>query len=218
LSRSLASSPNHDVAEVNRKVPYTAGHDPRRHDDAARERIVATAYELFCHHGVRAIGIDRIVAEAPVAKMTLYKHFRSKGDLVLAVIERREELWTHEWLQKELDRRGGSPRERLLAIFDLFDDWFGGDDYEGCFFINTLVESHRTDGIGGACIDKLANVRSFVGTLTEEAGVREPEVVAAEWFILMCGSIIAAFQRDLPAAKHAREVASALLDREERTG
>jgi AcrR family transcriptional regulator len=200
-------------------MPYTAGSDPRRHDAAVRERIIATAYELFTHHGVRAIGIDRIVAEAPVAKMSLYKHFRSKSDLILAVIDRREELWTREWLEQEVERRGGSPRERLLAIFDLFEDWFGSDDYEGCFFINTLVESHRpADGIGSASIDKLANIRSFLGALAEEAGAGEPEALAAQWFILMCGSIIAAFQRDLPAAKHAREVASALLDREERTG
>src|SRR6187402_3319099 len=101
-----------------------------------RERILDTAYELFSRHGTRAVGVDRIIEEAGTAKMTLYRNFASKDDLIMAFLERREELWTRGWLQAEVQRRATEPRERLLAIFDVFGDWFALPDFEGCSFIN----------------------------------------------------------------------------------
>ena len=73
---------------------------------SARERILDTAYELFSRHGTRAVGVDRIIAECGIAKMTLYRNFPSKDDLILAFLERRDELWTRAWLQAEAQRRG----------------------------------------------------------------------------------------------------------------
>ena len=72
----------------------------------ARDRIVDTAYDLFSRHGIRAVGVDRIVAESGVAKMSLYRHFPSKDDLVLAFLQERERRWTNEWLRAEV----GAPR------------------------------------------------------------------------------------------------------------
>src|SRR6266849_5549272 len=89
----------------------------------ARERVLQTAYDLFCRHGVQAIGVDRIVAEASVAKVTLYKHFRSKQELIVAALDLREELWTRAWLERETERRADTPTMRLLAVFDLLDEW-----------------------------------------------------------------------------------------------
>src|SRR3979411_2440855 len=82
----------------------------------ARERILAAAYDLFAHRGVQAVGIDAIVERSGVARQTLYRHFSSKQDLVLAFLERREELWTKDWLQAEIQRRTTDPAERLLAV------------------------------------------------------------------------------------------------------
>ena len=83
----------------------------------ARERILATAYELFTRHGLVAVGVDRIVAEAGVAKTTLYRHFGSKDGLAVAVLLRHEELWTRKWLEPEAARLarapGGSPARDL---------------------------------------------------------------------------------------------------------
>src|SRR5437899_12234891 len=98
----------------------------------ARERIDRRAYELFSRHGIRAVGIDTVVALAGVAKMTLYRHYSSKEDLALAFLRRREELWTRSWLQRQAQRRGQTPGEQLLAIFDVFDRWFRRSDFEGC--------------------------------------------------------------------------------------
>src|SRR5260221_4386148 len=89
----------------------------------ARERILEAAYELFSRQGIRAVGIDAIVEQSGVARMTLYRHFASKDALVLAFLERREQRWTKDWLQRAVERRASDPRERLLAIFDVFDAW-----------------------------------------------------------------------------------------------
>src|SRR3954452_2395560 len=109
--------------------------------DGARERILSAAYDLFSRRGVRAVGIDAIIAQSGVARMTLYRHFASKEQLVLAYLERREELWTRRWLQAEVEQRASDPAERLLAIFDVFDAWFRREDFEGCAFINIMLES-----------------------------------------------------------------------------
>src|ERR687895_1242404 len=111
-----------------------------RRPGAPRERVLDTAYELFSRRGIRAVGIDEVVVRAGVAKATLYRHFPSKDDLVLAFLERREERWTRDWVEAEARRRGETPEEQLLAIFDAFDEWFRRDDFEGCSFVNVLLE------------------------------------------------------------------------------
>src|SRR3954453_14412211 len=102
---------------------------------SARERIFETAYELFSRHGTRAVGVDRIIAECGIAKMTLYRNFPSKDDLILAFLDRREQLWTGPGPQARGGRRGAPPAQRLLAIFDTFEGWFAREDFEGCSFI-----------------------------------------------------------------------------------
>jgi AcrR family transcriptional regulator len=164
---------------------------------------------------VRGVGIDRIVDEADVAKRTLYRQFPSKEELVLAVLERREALWTRGWLERELEERGGPPEERLLAIFDLLDEWFRRDDYESCLFIKTLLQSEDPESpIAAACARALANIRALARKLAEEAGIDDPDRFALQWQILMSGSIIAADQGDLDAAQRARDSAQLLLERE----
>src|SRR5436189_4177399 len=108
----------------------------------ARERILRTAYELFRRHSTNTVGVDRIVAEAGVAKTTLYRHFRSKENLIVAVLARHDELWTRDWLGPEVARRADSPAGQLLAVFDAFADWFRQPSYPGCFFTNSMLEIH----------------------------------------------------------------------------
>lgn len=107
----------------------------------ARERVLAVAYDLFSRRGIRAVGVDNIIGQAGVAKMTLYRHFPSKNDLILAFLQRREELWTHRWVEDEVKRRASAPSERLLTIFDVFHEWFQRSDFEGCSFINVSDSS-----------------------------------------------------------------------------
>ena len=181
----------------------------------ARDRIVDTAYDLFSHHGVRAVGVDRIVAESGVAKMSLYRHFPSKDALVLTFLQERERRWTNEWLRAEATRRGDTAAERMLAIFDVFGEWFANDDFEGCSFINVLLEfDEREHAVRQATAKHLRTIRAFLRELAAEAGAVDPEAVAHQWHILMKGSIVAAAEGDREAARRAKEIGGLLLAHE----
>ena len=180
--------------------------------ESGRERVVRAAYELFSRQGTRAVGVDAVIGEAGVAKMTLYRNFASKDDLILAFLERREVHWTYGWVRAESQRRGKSPAQRLLAIFEIFGEWFALPDFEGCSFITTLLEvTNRDSPVRQASIRHLANIRSYLCELATEAGVAEPDSFARQWHILMKGSIVAAAEGDTQAAARARELGILLL-------
>lgn len=181
---------------------------------SGRERVEHAAYELFSRRGVRGVGVDTVISEANVAKMTLYRNFGSKDDLVLAFLRRREELWTRGWLCAEARRRGGTPARQLLAIFEMFDEWFRAPDFEGCVFLTTMLEHPDRDSpVRQASIAHLAEIRLFLHQLATEAGAADPEGFARQWQLLMEGAIVAAVQGDHGAARSAGELAELLLHR-----
>jgi AcrR family transcriptional regulator len=177
-----------------------------------RERLVTAAYELFARNGVQAVGVDAIIERSGVARQTLYRHFGSKQELVLAFLERREEVWTYGWLAAEVQRRERDPRRRLLVIFDVFDEWFRRPDFEGCSFINVMLEHPATDHtLHVAAAGYLARIRAFLEELAGDAGIADPASFAREWHILMKGSIVAAGEGDLDAARRAKRIGRGLL-------
>jgi AcrR family transcriptional regulator len=154
-----------------------------------------------------------VIERAAVAKATLYRHFQSKDDLVLAFLRQREVQWTHGWVEAEARKRGATAEEQLLAIFDLFDEWFHGDDFEGCSFVKTLLEFGNLDHpVGRASADYLENIRSVIGNLALEAGLRDPDAFTLSWHILMKGSIVQAAEGDRDAAKRAQALGSLLIE------
>lgn len=177
-----------------------------------RERIDRAAYALFSRHGTKGVGIDAVLERAGVAKATLYRHYRTKDELILGFLRRRERVWTREWLAQELERRGRTPKQRLLAMFDVFDSWFRKPDFEGCSFVNVMLE-HSTPGhpVRQAAVQQLAAFRGLIGALASEAGVRDAEGFARQWQILLKGSVVSAFEGDQDAAPRAKEVAAMLL-------
>ncbi len=180
---------------------------------SARDRILEAAYKLFSSRGIRAVGTEEVLATAGVSKSTLYRHFRSKDDLVLAFLQQREHRWTREFVEAEARRRGSTPREQLLAIFDVFDEWFHRDDFEGCSFINVLLETGDLETpVGKASAAHLEYIRTVVAKLAEEAGVSDAESFAHSWHILMKGSIVAAGEGDSRAASRAKAMGESLLD------
>ena len=181
---------------------------------SGHDRVLEAAYDLFSERGIRPVGIDTIIAEAGVAKMTLYRNFGSKEELALAYMRLREERWTKGWLIDEVMRRESTPPARLLAIFEVFGEWFARDDFEGCAFINILLEfTDPEDPIRQASVQHLANIRTFVRAQAEEAGVAEPDTFARQWHILMKGSIVAAGEGDRESWRRARDIGSLLLER-----
>jgi AcrR family transcriptional regulator len=178
----------------------------------ARTRILDAAYDLFSRRGIRAVGIDAIITQSGVARRSLYRHFASKEDLVLAFLERREEQWTRGWLMVEVERRATEPEDRLLAAFDVLDEWFRRGDYEGCPFIQVMLETcDRDDPVYRASTSCLAEIRLFVESLAGEAGIPEPEELARNWQTLMKGAIVDAYEGDRDAALRAKSVARLLL-------
>jgi len=189
-----------------RSLPAAPGRPP------VRDRILETAYELFAQRGVRDVGINEVVARAGVTKATLYRHYPSKDDLVLAFLELREQRWTLGWVQAEASRRASTPEGRLLAIFELFDGWFHRDDFEACAFVNALLEMGAAHPAGRASIGHLENIRAVVRQLAQDAGLREPDSFSRSWHILMKGSIVSAAEGDPEAAKRAQTMARHLID------
>jgi AcrR family transcriptional regulator len=182
--------------------------------ESGRERVMRAAYDLFSRQGTRTVGVDAVISEAGVAKMTLYRNFASKDDLILAFLERRETLWTVGWVRAESQRRGDTPVQRLLAIFEIFGEWFARPDFEGCSFITTLLEvTNRDSAVRQASVLHLANIRGYLCELAAEAGVADPDAFARQWHILMKGSIIAGAEGDTQAAARARELGILLLNK-----
>ncbi|MEZ6047609.1 MAG: TetR/AcrR family transcriptional regulator [Planctomycetaceae bacterium] len=107
---------------------------------SARTRIIETAERLFYAEGVRAVGIDRIIAEANVAKMTLYNHFASKDELILAVLKYREEEFD-AFLDKTMTTYQSKGETRLEALFSALREWFESENFRGCSFINAAGNS-----------------------------------------------------------------------------
>jgi AcrR family transcriptional regulator len=147
----------------------TASMETQRRSNA-RERILNAAYQLFSQRGIRAVGVDELIAAPGVANATFYRHFSSKDNLVLAFLERREELWTLGTIVSRALARAESPKAQLLAIFDIFDEWFQRPDFEGDPFITVLLEMGPSHPLGRAALERLETVREMVRGMASAAG------------------------------------------------
>ncbi len=176
-----------------------------------RDQLIDTALDLFNRNGYHATGIDRILAEAGVAKMTLYKHFGSKDALIQAALERRDERW-RAWFRDAVARRAESPRGRLLAVFDALEEWFSGPDFHGCMFIRAAGEYAKLDDpihAGAAAHQRL--VLAELRDLAAAAGARRPARLAREMMLLALGAMIATQVNGPIGAGQAAKKAAAIL-------
>src|ERR1700739_2499430 len=150
---------------------------------SARERILDAAYDLFSRRGIRAVGVNEVIEHAGVATATLYRHFPSKEKLVLAFLDLREQRWTKDLIEAGAIPRGSHPQERMLAIFDVLDEWFHRDDFEAGSFIKVLLELGPEHPAGGASVRHLEQLRAIARHLAEEAGLRDVDSFARSWHI-----------------------------------
>ena len=157
-----------------------------------REQVVTEALKLFYRDGFNATGVDRISAEAGVSKKTLYNHFKSKDELVLATLRKRDGLFRNR-IMRETERLASTPRERLLAIFDAHDTWFKEKDFSGCMFINAAAEfSPHDDANHIVSAEHKRLVRDYIRELAEQAGAGDPQALAAQLHLLLEGAIVEA--------------------------
>jgi len=177
-----------------------------------RDCLIDTALTLFNQGGYHATGIDQILAECGVAKMTLYKHFRSKDDLILAVLQRRDERW-RQWFQGAVERRAATPRARLLAVFEALEEWFAQPDFRGCLFLGAAAEfPDPQDPIHAAAAAHHRHVLAYLRTLAAAAGARHAARLARELMLLVEGAIaVTQVNGPVGAAKQARRAAETLI-------
>ena len=153
---------------------------------------MATAWRLFYRDGYRAVGIDTLLAEADVAKMTLYNHFDSKEALIVAVLEKRSALLLSSVVDA-IKAAGRSPQRQLDAAFDGLRQWFTSDDFKGCAFIRALSEYPEPDHpIHRAAWKHKLAFRALFAELGVRAGVKNPAAFADTIGILVDGAIVAA--------------------------
>ena len=179
----------------------------------ARQRIVETAERLFYAEGVRAVGIDRIIAEAEVAKMSLYKHFSSKDDLILAVLHYREEKFDGMF-EKWMGRHVQEGMDRLEAFFAALKDWFQSSGFRGCMFINSCVELADTKHPASkfSAMHKERFHEMLKGIISETAGAKAAEATAPAIALLVEGAIVTAvMEQSSKPADVARDAALALV-------
>jgi AcrR family transcriptional regulator len=177
----------------------------------ARRRILLTAYDLFSQRGVRDVSVDEIIRTSGVAIATFYRHFGSKNELAAEFLKLRAEVWSTDAIVAESGRRTVEPRARLLAIFDIFDEWFQRDDFEGDSFVNVLIEMGPKHPLGQASIQHLGDVRASLQAIAEEAKLRDPVNFAHTYQLLMKGAIIGAMMGDAEAARRTKVLAEMLI-------
>ncbi|QSB06358.1 TetR/AcrR family transcriptional regulator [Natronoglycomyces albus] len=159
---------------------------PKAGEPSARERILDAAFRLFYRHGVRGVGIDRVIAESGVAKATLYKHFASKDDLVLAYLDQVDQQW-FDALHAAARSAGEAPRDQLLGMFDAVVDACSVEGFHGCAFINTAIESVPGSVVHTRAVEHKDQVRGWATDLAKRAGAADAEELARQLMVLMNG-------------------------------
>ncbi len=180
---------------------------------AKRDQLIDTALELFNRDGYRATGIDKILAESGVAKMTLYNHFGSKDELILAALERRDARW-RDWFRHAVERRAETPRGRLLAVFDALEEWFAQADFQGCMFMRAASEFCACDDpIHAASAEHQRLLLAGLRDLAAAAGAKRPAKLAREILLLVMGAIVATqVNGPVDAGKAAKKAAAVLIE------
>lgn len=178
---------------------------------AARERILGTAFELFYARGIRAVGIDLIIARSGVAKATFYKHFPSKDDLVLAYLDKVDRVWSSQ-LVAAAEAAGPDPAEQLVGMFDALRTACRRQGYRGCAFINAAAESQPGTAVHERTVAHKSAVLAWVHGLAEQAGAREPASLARSLTLLLDGGLASgSLDADPEAPAVAKTSARALI-------
>jgi AcrR family transcriptional regulator len=178
-----------------------------------RDDLIETALHLFKRHGYHATGIERILTTAGASKPTLYRHFDSKDELIVAALER----WdgdSRAWLAEEMAKAGGDPRAQILELFRALADWFEDVGFQGCLFINATVEfADRANPVHRTAAAHKRRFAAFVREKVVATGAVDPDETTARLMLLMEGAIITAHtQGRSEAALRAQNMARDVLD------
>jgi len=178
---------------------------------SARDRILDTAFRLFYARGIRAVGVDLIIAESGVAKATFYKHFPAKDDLVVAYLDRVDGIWSGQ-LHAAAEAAGPAPADQLVGLFDALGTACRRDGYRGCAFINAAAEALPGTPVHDRTVAHKAAVLAWVRGLAAQAGAGDPDGLARSLTLLLDGGLASgALDADPDAAARATSSARILV-------
>jgi AcrR family transcriptional regulator len=184
---------------------------PQQRRRTAKQRLLQAADELFYSEGIHAVGIDRVIAHAGVAKGSLYYSFAGKDDLVRGYLTERHRKWADRvsaGIEAHTD-----PRERILAVYDALGALFAEPDYRGCAFMNALAEAAPDSVEAQAATTFRAWVRTLFLGLAADADAEDPKQLAESLVVLYDGAVATAQMDKAPqAAQTARHLADLVLD------
>jgi len=178
----------------------------------AKQRLLETADRLFYKEGVRAVGIDKVIAEAEVAKMTLYTHFKSKDDLIVAVLAYREQR-VLEFFQDAIERHSKKNTEPLRAFFVALKEWFETEDFRGCAFQNATIELANPEHEASQFVrTHKQRFTEIIRGLVEKSVEKGSNKLAQMIYLLVEGAVVTAvIQGSSQPADLARDAAFRLL-------
>jgi AcrR family transcriptional regulator len=185
--------------------------EPLTGASAARDRILDTAFRLFYARGLRAVGVDTIIAESGVAKATFYRHFPAKDDLILAYLDRVDSVWTGQ-LQAAAHAAGPEPADQLVGLFDALTTACHRPGYRGCAFINAAAETAPGTPVHERTVAHKQAVLTWVRDLAQRAGAPDPDQLARALTLLLDGGLASgALDADAASPITARASASVLV-------
>ena len=157
-----------------------------------RDELVQKALQVFYRNGFQATGMDMLVAETGISKTSMYKHFRTKEDLILAVLRLRDEQF-RTWLYRRMEDLADTPKQQLIAMFDALAEWFGEPGYRGCMFIKASSEYQDSNHLSHQqSADHKRLLERHITALAERAGLPDPGALARQLLILKEGAIVTA--------------------------
>lgn len=155
-----------------------------------REELIEAAMRVFYRNGFHNTGLDLILSESGISRMTLYNHFKSKDELIVAALRRRDELFRNK-MMKYVQGASGTPRGRLVAVFDWHEQWFNEPDFSGCMFINASAEYNDCDSpMRRVAAEHKLGVIRYLRELAQGGEADDPEDLAQRLNLLLEGAIV----------------------------
>lgn len=178
-----------------------------------REKILDVASDLFLTRGINSTGVDTIVAVAGTTKMTLYKHFKTKEELILEVLRRGHQEFS-EWLRARLDANATQPQDKLGKLFECVEEWVSAPNFRGMSFLKASAEfPNEENPVHRLSAEHARQLRQYIAGLATEAGARDPQALALQLSLLMEGAMLSEqMKRGSGAAKYARRAAAVLIE------
>lgn len=178
-----------------------------------REQLLQTALELFSLTGYSAVGVNAISEKAGITKKTLYHHFKSKEELILAVLRYYDERYRNSFM-RSVESKAENPKDRLLAIFDIVEEWFNSKNFSGCLFVRAMGEyPEEGTSIRSVCQESKILIQTYIQSLAEKANLKDAKELSEQLMLLIEGAVtMAQVNNSSLSAIRAKKAAKVLIN------